>query len=185
MVFLTYGFALHRLCCHKDDWKERMVAIFIATIMKCSFSVSCFFFVTLLIADCSKKIAMMRIRLVPFGSGLLPLSSVPSLEQLENTVASMLHKNGGILGDVSFFPFRVSLYVATLFSLINNFYPDVNKDYESKCTKSLQRMGKSALRTSGTTGPKVAASKQIVATTANPSSESAYCRIRKRATRPI
>jgi hypothetical protein len=56
------------------------------------------------------NIKVMRNRLVPFGSGLLPLSSVPgggfenlSLEQLENTVASMLHKNGGILGDVSFF----------------------------------------------------------------------------------
>ena len=47
-------------------------------------------------------------RLVPFGSGILPLSSVPgggletlTLDQLENTVTFMLNRNGGILGDVS------------------------------------------------------------------------------------
>ena len=49
-----------------------------------------------------------KTRPVPFGSGILPLSSIPGgglenlpLEQLENTITFMLNRNGGILGDVS------------------------------------------------------------------------------------
>ena len=83
-----------------------------------------------------------RKRLVPFGSGLLPLSSAPgggleslNLEHLENTVASMLHQNGGILGDVSFC--NIQHWVTSLFFSPIGFYPGDDKENKLQYTKCL------------------------------------------------